>query len=364
MKLLSLTTMPFPTASDEAWRDTPLHHLLSEEFEDKSDIHDAVDLNEVLKRYAKTGYRVVFLNGHLVLNDAENDLVVSQSYHHKKGIGDAFDVIRVSSETCIRVPVGRRLNKPLQLIVVSMGSSMSHHPYNINIVVDEGAKLHLKEYFIGLGAISYFNNVSTQCWVSPHAQFIYEKSVEESSLAYHLSRTVIFQAARSDCHLYHYSKQGRWLRNEWRIRLEGEEARCTVKGLYISQENEHHDLSFSIEHSHPRSHSQTLIKGLIHPKSKAIFRGRIFIEPQAQQVSASLSNKNILIMTPDKITGEVVTRPALAIFADDVKCTHGATVGMLDEAALFYLRARGLSLGEAQALLLESFVKDVVMCDV
>ena len=175
----------------------------------------------------------------------------------------------------------------------------------------------------------------------------------ELARGYHLGGTYADLERASSYELHQFTLADRVTRNDVRVRMRAPEGSCTVNGVYLCRDRQHVDTHTSIEHCAPHCTSQEDFHGIVMDRSRAVFNGRILIHPGAQRSEARLNNRNLLLSSE----AEVDTKPELEIYADDVKCAHGATVGELDAEAKFYLRSRGIDRDAAQALLVRAFAK-------
>ena len=178
----------------------------------------------------------------------------------------------------------------------------------------------------------------------------------ESESAYHVGLTEIAQARDSHYRSFTLSMGGALARHDLRARLQDENVECLLYGLYLGRGDQLVDNHTVIRHEHPNCRSWEVYKGILDDRSHAVFNGKVFVTPEAQKTDAKQTNRNLLLSD----TARVDTKPQLEIFADDVKCTHGATVGRLDEIAFFYMQSRGIPRDEAQQLLIYAFAAEVV----
>jgi Fe-S cluster assembly protein SufD len=182
------------------------------------------------------------------------------------------------------------------------------------------------------------------------------KLQEESEAALHFGMLAVRQGASSNFVSHNIAFGGALARNEIAVVLEGEGADCNLNGLYVTGGRQHVDNYTTLDHAQPHTTSHELYKGVLDGTSQAVFHGRIIVRPEAQKTDAIQRNKNLLLSD-----GAVInTKPQLEIYADDVKCTHGATVGQVDADAIFYLRSRGIPLAEARSLLTYAFTNEMI----
>jgi Fe-S cluster assembly protein SufD len=224
------------------------------------------------------------------------------------------------------------------------------------IYVEESAKVQLAEAYKTFGPMDSFTNEVMEVVVNDNAVVEYYKLQNDSVNASHVGTTHIRQIGKSYVHTVTVSLNGGVIRNNIDIIMEAAGNEAHMYGLYLIKGRTHVDNHTLVDNTEPNCFSNEFYKGIIDEHATGVFSGKIFVRPDAQKTNAYQSNKNILLS--DSAT--VNTKPQLEIFADDVKCSHGCTVGKLDEEALFYLRTRGISKENAQSMLLQAFASDMV----
>jgi Fe-S cluster assembly protein SufD len=224
------------------------------------------------------------------------------------------------------------------------------------IVLGANAQATIVESFQGLPGVNYLTNAVTEIVVGENASLDHYKTQDEGDAAVHMALTQVQlgRAARFASHAF--TLGAAWTRNEINAVFTSEGAECTLNGLYRGDGRRLIDNHTFIDHAVPRCVSHELYKGILDGKARGVFNGKIYVRQDAQKTDAKQTNKTLLLSEEATIN----TKPQLEIYADDVKCTHGATVGQLDDEALFYLRSRGLGLEEARGLLIYAFANDVV----
>jgi Fe-S cluster assembly protein SufD len=257
----------------------------------------------------------------------------------------------------IRIADGVRVERPIHVLCLSSlhGEPYVMHP-RIVISLGEGSRATVVKSFLGPSGGTYFLNAVTTVLLDAAASLDLTKVQRESQQAYHLERLDV-RTARGATFTHHSISLGaRIARNDLNVTLDGEGAECSLFGLYEVAGQQHVDHHTSIDHVQPNCTSRELYKGVLDGRSRAVFDGRIVVRPGAQKTSAMQTNKNLLLSKE----ALVHTKPQLEIFANDVKCKHGATIGQLDEGVLFYLRSRGIGLAEARRLLIHAFAGEIV----
>lgn len=249
------------------------------------------------------------------------------------------------------------LDKPLYFYHISDSreNHMLSHPRSL-VFVSESAKLQLAETYHTLGNMDSFTNEVIEIVVDTNAIVEYYKFQNDKTGASQVGTTHIRQIGKSYVHCLTLSLNGGMIRNNTDIIMEVEANEAHMYGLYFLKGNTHVDNHTLVDNTKPNCFSNELYKGIVDDSATGVFSGKIFVRPDAQKTNAYQSNKNILLS--DDAT--VNTKPQLEIFADDVKCSHGCTVGQLDAEALYYLRTRGISKELAESMLLQAFAQDIV----
>ena len=262
---------------------------------------------------------------------------------------DAGAVIRVDPETIADTPV--------HLVFVS-GSHEHERAYSPRIVIAAGAgsRIAVVEHFIGLDDTVYLDNVVTEIEVAQGAAVEHYKVQRASAGAYHIAALEAKLAAGASFHSWAVSLGARLARHDIDVTLDHEHARCSLDGLYVANGRQHVDFHTNVEHAAPRCESNEYYKGIAGGRGRGVFNGRIHVHPDAQKTEAHQTNRNLLLSR----NAEIDTKPQLEIHADDVKCSHGATIGQLDEQMLFYMRSRGIPESAARGMLTYGFARDVV----
>lgn len=257
----------------------------------------------------------------------------------------------------IHVPEGKEVELPvvLHFIADTVEHSPAFQPRNL-IVLGKGAKLSVVESWTSVGSNSALVNVVTEVYLEEGARLDYYKLQAEGSEITHIENTEIHQADGSVAHTYTLSLSGKVVRNDLNFRVDGTDAEANMWGLYLPGGKTLIDNHTLVDHLKPNSNSNELFKGILGGKSTGVFNGKIYVKQAAQKTNAFQSNRNILLSDQ----AEVNTKPQLEIFADDVKCSHGAAIGALDEEPIFYLRSRGIGEDLARNMLLRAFAGEVL----
>jgi Fe-S cluster assembly protein SufD len=259
----------------------------------------------------------------------------------------------------VDVRQGVVVDRPLQVIFVTTAAealqpTMSHP--RLLAVIGGSAQLQIAETFVGPAGRKYFTNAVSEYHLAENAVVEHCRDQREGTGGFHVGLQAV-RCARSSAFVSHNMVLGAHLvRNDVIAVLDGEGVDCTLNGLYLSDGRRMVDNHTLIDHARPHCGSHELYKGILAGRSKAVFNGKIIVRQDAQKTDAKQTNRALLLSDEAQIN----TKPQLEIFADDVKCTHGAAIGQLDEEALFYLRARGLTALEARDMLIHAFAGDVL----
>ena len=256
----------------------------------------------------------------------------------------------------VYIPAGTSVSEPIHLLYfTTTASPVVSHPRTI-IVVGDDSQVRVIETHAGETGDFYFTNAVTEIVGGEHSRLEHYRVQRESFAAHHVSTTHAHLERGAVFTQANVTFGGALVRNDITARLDAQEIECTLNGLYLAHGRRLVDNHTTIVHAQPHCASHELYKGMLDGHSRGVFNGKIFVRPDAQKTDAKQTNQVLLLS--DNAT--INTKPQLEIFADDVKCTHGATVGQLDEEALFYLRARGIGHDEARAILIHAFASDII----
>ena len=372
----------FPTIKDEDWKYTRLGPLLDVPFEraEAGAGHRISPATVEALTIDAESTRLVFINGFFApelssMTEVLDGVTVTNlaSVLAEGGTGlepffshpfAEFDHAFTALNTClfedgafIHLPAGALVTAPIELVFLSEahGSPVVSNPHSL-ILASPGSRVAVVETYAGTtGAITCTNAV-TQVVLGEGAQVEHYKIQDETDTGFHLALLDVRQGPESRFSSGSVALGSKIARNEVRVRLEGEGAEAAIDSLYLPCADQHHDNPILIEHAAPRCTSRQLYKGIADERGHGVFNGRIIVWSGAEGTDASQTNKNLLLSDH----AEIDTRPRLEIFTDDVKCTHGAAVGALDEDALFYLRSRGVPYEKARSLLTYAFAREVM----
>ncbi|MEP2936332.1 MAG: Fe-S cluster assembly protein SufD [Gilvibacter sp.] len=370
----------FPTRKNEAWKYTPLASLIKEDYSVFPTQTNALEFKDVKKYFLHDidTYKVVFIDGvySSFLSETSHDgldvclmsaalskpkyRAVIETYFNKAIEKDSLTSLNTAfakEGAYINIPAHKEVEKPIEIIYFATGNetSLLLQPRNL-IVVGENAHVQIIERHQSLTENPVFTNSVTEIFCEKRAYIDYYKVQNDTLDATLIDNTYIKQERDSNTRVHTFSFGGKLVRNNLNFYQQGSHCDSTLKGITIIEKKQHVDHSTLVHHKAPNCESHQDYKGLFDEKAIGVFNGKVIVDKIAQKINAFQQNNNILI--DDKAT--INAKPQLEIFADDVKCSHGCTIGQLDEDALFYLRSRGIGEKEAKALLMYAFANNVL----
>ena len=374
------TRVGFPTSRDEEWRFTPVAPIAQARFEPAAPaLVDPSELAPFLFGHAEWP-QLVFVNGKLAPElssvpalppgvqvaslaatlKTEPGLVEPHLSRYARPETTAFAALNMAlmrDGAFVYVPAGISVELPINLLFVTTAdSSGAAHPRNL-IVVERGGRASVVESYVGLGSnATYLTNAVTEVYSGEDAWTEHTRLQREGDRAYHVGLTQVAQDRGSHYRSFTLAVGGAISRHNLHVQLNAPGIETLMYGLYLARDEQVVDNHTAIFHDHPNCNSWEVYKGVLDGRSRAVFNGKVFVKPEAQKTDAKQTNRNLLLSD----TAKVDTKPQLEIFADDVKCTHGATVGFLDPAAEFYLRSRGVPPATARRMLTYAFAGEVV----
>jgi Fe-S cluster assembly protein SufD len=282
---------------------------------------------------------------------------------HLAGIADADTLKRhpfaalntafLDDGAIIAAPRGEAIASPIHLVFASSGGVVSHP--RVSIAAEATSEVTVIQDHVSLDDEAGFTNAVTELRAGPDATVKLILFQRENATGFHLSNLRVHQERGSRVGVSTLTLGGGLVRNDLEAVLAGEGASCRLEALYLGGGAQHIDNHTTIDHALPHCESAQLYKGVLDGRSRGIFRGRVIVRPDAQKTSAEQSNPNLLISPK----AEVDTKPQLEIYADDVRCSHGSTVGQLDEDAFFFLRSRGIGAAQARGMLTQGFANEI-----
>lgn len=379
--LASFAALGFPTTKHEEWKHTNIEPVVSRQFgfaNGEGSFAGADILSSVFVE--ADAPRLVFVNGVYApalssvqglpsgvrlanlseLLRSDDDVLASRIgryANHRHNAFVALNTAFMDDGAVVVVAPGCRLLQPIYLVYVSGAKDrpIISHPRTL-IILGAGSEVNIVESYIGIGGASYFCNAVTELIVEPDSVAHHYRLQREGAAGFHTG-TLAAHLGRG-CHLtaHAVTLSGALVRNDVHVSLDGEGAECVLNGLYLGDDKQHVDNFTEIEHIKPRATSRELYKGILDGASHGVFNGKIVVHKDAQKSDARQTNRNLLLSADALVN----TQPQFEIYADDVKCSHGSTIGQLDPDALFYLRSRGLGPDEARSLLSFAFASDIV----
>ena len=367
----------FPTSRDEAWRYTPVDEIMAA----LAGALPASPTSPPLHRAqvdtlagAHQGHRLVFVNGVYDRHTSDDGPHVAGLWLRNRSsseartdptdpIGevpvDGFDALNWSAGVDVAAVFADAdivEGEPIHVVhVASPGGGVTvNHPRTL-IIARPGSRLHVIESFVGLPGAS-ITNASTRIIAGESSSIRYQRIQQEQPDAIHIGRTSIDQAADSTVRATSVMTGARIARSAFGVALNGPGAAAELEGLYLPSAHQRHDNVITVDHRASACTSSQRFNGIIDGHGRGSFSGHVIVRPATTGTNASQTNRN-LVLTP---SARADTRPWLEIFSDDVRCTHGATVGHLDDASLFYLRSRGIPLDEARAMLVAAFAGEII----
>jgi len=263
----------------------------------------------------------------------------------------------LSDGAFLHLPRGAVVERPFHLLFLSTVHDEPRVSFPRNLIVaGESSQALLVESYATLGDGRHFTCSVTELEAGPNAVIDHYKVQQESREAFHMALFQIHQERDANVRSHTVTTGGALVRNDTGVVLDGEGGHCTLNGLYVVNGKQLVDNHMRVEHAQPHCDSYELFKGILDDEARAVFSGRIHVHPGAQKTDAKQSNRNLLLSKGALVN----SNPQLEIFADDVKCTHGSTVGQLDAEAIFYLRSRGIGEEAARSLLTYAFASDIV----
>jgi Fe-S cluster assembly protein SufD len=383
MAFEAFTKTGIPTARHEEWKYTRIAGLFNKDFEfapgSAAATFSVYDLDAVRLPGQDQANELVFVNGvyssalssvrsrELVILPLEeaakneySDTVSKHLGYSSKYVKDGIHALNtafVQGGIFIEIKTGQVTEHPVHIyhITDARSANILSQPRSL-VHISERAQVQLVETYATIGSAESFTNQVMEIIVEKDAMVEYYKIQNDAANTSQVNTTHFRQVEKSYIHAVTISLNGGLVRNNLNIALEAKHCEAHLYGLYFLDGQSHIDNHTVVDHVKPNCMSNELYKGIINDSATAVFNGKIFVQPQAQKTNAYQSNKNILLS--DMAT--VNTKPQLEIFADDVKCSHGCTVGRLDEEGMFYLRSRGISEKIARSLLIHAFAVDIL----
>lgn len=373
-------TEGFPSKKQEAWKYTSLNAILKHDYSVFPKQENAIEYKDIKEYFLHDidTYKIIFIDGkyssHLsqtthdgidvcLMSSALNKpkyRPIIENYFNKIATKDSLTSLNTAfcnEGAYIHIPKNKLVDKPIQILHFSTGneSALMLQPRNL-IVADENSEVQIFERHQSLTDNPVLTNSVTEIFTAKRAIVDYYKLQNDNSNASLIDNTFVDQKDQSHCLVHTFSFGGKLTRNNLNFYQNGERIESTMKGITIIGDKQHVDHNTLVHHIEPNCESHQDYKGIFGDSATGVFNGKIVVEKLAQKTNAFQSNNNILLSDKASIN----TKPQLEIFADDVKCSHGCTIGQLDESAMFYMRSRGIPKKEAKALLMYAFSNNVL----
>jgi Fe-S cluster assembly protein SufD len=368
----------WPTAKQEDWRFTdvgPLTRLALLPAPAPATVPEYIFDENLLHLGRGVGHRRVFMDGrHAVAHEAwlplpsgltvaplaaaihdQSKNIAGVLGHHLQNL-DAFAALNtafMADGAFIHIPAGLVVEAPIFLVFLAAAEGSASFPRTV-VVAETGSQATLVEIHLGADNRATMSDAVTEILLEPGARLAYHSIQKPSAEGFHVGNLAITQKAGSVLFAHSLTLDGKIVRNDAHVVLAEENCACQLDGVYFASGNSHMDNQTSIDHCAPKCQSRESYRGVVSDRGHAVWSGRAVVRPGAQGTDARQSNHN-LILTDG---AEVHAKPHLEIFANDVKCSHGATTGRLDPESLFYLRSRGISEKEASQILISAFLRD------
>lgn len=370
----------FPSKKDENWKYTSLNSVTKPNYSLAATGDDAIEFKDVKQYFLNDidTFKIVFIDGvySSYLSETTHDGVdvcllssaltkpkfkqVIDVYFNKIAKNESLTALNTAfakEGAYIYVPKSMAVNKPIQIVHLSTGNeaNLMLQPRNL-IVAEENAEVQVIERHQSLSSNAVFTNSVTEIYAGKHARVDYYKIQNDKENASLIDNTHIDQQESSEVSVHTFSFGGKLTRNNLNYYQNGEHINSILKGVTIIEDKQHVDHNTLVHHKQPNCESHQDYKGIFDDKSTGVFNGKVVVDAIAQKINAYQSNNNILVSDKASIN----SKPQLEIFADDVRCSHGCTIGQLDEDALFYMRTRGIGKKEGRALLMYAFANNVL----
>lgn len=355
----------FPTMKQEEWKYTYYNKILQQGFSFKTaeHTHTSSITKEFIDANATSSNRIVFINGIFhnefssLVNHPKINFWNSNNATESNTAEFLVEINNALSTDGIFLEIGDHVivDEPIEIFYLSDNNQAIINLKN-KIIVGKNAQVKFAEYAINTQQSATYNNIVTSINVAENANVEFYKIQDGGAGFYSTDNTFVHQAAESVCNITTLSLSGEIIRNVLQFDINGERAAAHMNGLYLLQQNEHVDNRTLVNHNVANCESFELYKGILGGTSTGVFNGKIVVKQAAQKTNAFQSNRNLMLSND----ANIYTKPQLEIFADDVKCSHGATSSQIEDSELFYLQARGIGKTTARGLLVFAFGEEIV----
>ncbi len=368
------STLPPPTRKSERWKYSPIAKLLNSTLSTDSSEIDSGFSNDIPPNPVAglEAYRLVFRNG--TFNSSLSDLPVAKgvicmplsevsaedapefknTYSKTEWVGELNESYQQDG-MFLKIARNIKLDRPVLIHHLTDGKDVASFPRHF-VRVEEGGEVDVVVWSSASKNSSGMYNGILEASIAPNSTLMLEKICNEDGEIYHFSHENIIQERDSKFKMHTFTVKGHWVRNELEIISRGKGTDSIFNGAFLPTGNEHVDNHTTMDHTSTDGTSSELYRGIMYGTSTGVFNGKVFVRPDAQRTNAFQQNTNIVADRGASINA----KPELEIYADDVKCAHGCTVGQFDLDALFYLKSRGIDEKAAKALLVEALLADVI----
>jgi Fe-S cluster assembly protein SufD len=347
-----------PTNKDEEWKYTSLKQLVSNDFSVEAE-GEEISQDELDKSTLKTKHQIIFLNGEMVKKPEINGVLVTSYTDKNPSFEDAFTALNAAyANNGYRIHVEKNvhLKDSIEVIFLSKNTTNNFIQYRNRIDLNENSSIKIIEHFKCLDKNLCFTNSLTNVNLQKSSNIEFNKLQNHNDFQIVVDNTIINQDEKSYSTINTLLLGGKFTRNNLSFYQNGEYCESNMNGVVILNNNEFGDNHTYVDHKNANCESNELYKGIYLDKSKGVFNGKIMVRPDAQKINAFQANNNLLLSENSSIN----SKPQLEIYADDVKCSHGCTIGQLDDNALFYMRTRGISKEDAKTILTFAFASEAI----
>jgi len=377
--LAQFNSQGLPAKKQEDWKYTSLWAMAQQEYTHQPEVSTvSLEQCEQLALLSDNNYRVVIIDGVFsaelsLLDDLQDGLTINalsdeqgltkaqphlgQQIDITKAGFNALNTLLMNEGFVITVDTDVHVEKTIEVLLLNTGATanLATHLRNV-IVMADNSQATVIEHYVGLTDAISLTNVVTEAVLASNAELNQYKLQQESDNTTHIATLAAKQGSKSQWKTNNISLGAKLARNDIHSQLLGEQSHVVMDGLYLVNNEQHVDNHTRIDHTVPNTTSEELYKGVLDDNSHAVFNGKVIVHKDAQKTDANQQNQNLLISRGC----EIDTKPEMEIYADDVKCAHGSTVGQINEDHLFFLRARGLDEVTARSLLTYAFAVDVL----
>ena len=369
-----------PTTRDEEWKYTSLANLEKHAFAVPLEIcagyGQAAPLLAAHAMHEHHGHLLVFHNGRYApalstpgplpagvklgslataLKDTPDTLEPHLTDRRHQTIFGALNTAFMTDGAYLHLARGSAVEEPIHLLFISTQAGAALSGRNL-IVAEENTQATVIEHYVGTEGVQYFNNVVTQIFAAAEARIEHYKLQQEAGQAFHIAGIHAQQGRSSRLHSHSIALGSGLMRNDITTSFDATGCEAALDGLYLAGGRQHLDHHTRIDHLQANGTSREYYRGVLDDVSRAVFNGKVVVHPGATKTNAHQANHNLLLSR----NAEIDSKPQLEIHADDVQCTHGATIGQIDDAQIFYLRSRGVEEAMARAMLVHAFAHDVI----